>query len=54
MATDDLPAPPSFEVLEAWAGIGRVVQIKALDPPADGDGDHSTHFWPGVLDRWLH
>jgi hypothetical protein len=29
-------------------------QIKTLDPPAYGDGDHRTHFWPGTLDRWLY
>ncbi|MEV4135179.1 SUKH-4 family immunity protein [Dactylosporangium sp. NPDC049742] len=29
-------------------------QIKALDPPAYGDGYHRTHFWPGILDRWLY
>jgi hypothetical protein len=29
-------------------------RITALDPPAFGDGDHHTHFWPGVLDRWLY
>jgi hypothetical protein len=30
-------------------------QITRLDPPAYGDvGDHETHFWPGVLDRWLY
>ena len=29
-------------------------RIKALDPPAFGDGDHTTHFWPAVLDRWLY
>ncbi|MCG5462525.1 SUKH-4 family immunity protein [Micromonospora sp. NPDC053740] len=31
--------------------LGR---IRDLDPPAFGDGDHATHFWPGVLDRWLY
>ncbi|PWR15020.1 hypothetical protein DKT69_13170 [Micromonospora sicca] len=29
-------------------------RIRALDPPAFGDGDHRTHFWPAVLDRWLY
>lgn len=29
-------------------------QIRALDPPAVGDGDHRTRFWPAVLDRWLY
>ncbi|WP_447190410.1 SUKH-4 family immunity protein [Streptosporangium sp. G12] len=29
-------------------------QIARLDPAAYGDvGDHRTHFWPAVLDRWL-
>ncbi|MEU9507773.1 MULTISPECIES: SUKH-4 family immunity protein [unclassified Micromonospora] len=29
-------------------------RIMAFDPPAFGDGDHATHFWPAVLDRWLY
>lgn len=30
-------------------------QITRLDPPAHGhSGDHRTHFWPAVLDRWLY
>ena len=29
-------------------------RIAALDPPACGAGDHRTHFWPAVLDRWLY
>ncbi|GAB3434291.1 SUKH-4 family immunity protein [Actinophytocola sediminis] len=30
-------------------------RIAHLDPPAYGtDGDHRTHFWPAVLDRWLY
>jgi hypothetical protein len=34
---------------------GLVQQIARLDPPAHGDvGDHRTHFWPAVLDRWLY
>lgn len=28
--------------------------ITDLDPPAYGNGDHETHFWPAVLDRWLY
>ncbi|TMR01755.1 hypothetical protein ETD83_14070 [Actinomadura soli] len=31
-----------------------LAQIGVLDPPAIGDGDHQTHFWPAVLDRWLY
>lgn len=30
-------------------------QIRHLDPAAYGNaGDHKTHFWPGVIDRWLY
>ncbi|GAA1027594.1 hypothetical protein GCM10009557_09580 [Virgisporangium ochraceum] len=30
-------------------------RIRLLDPEAYGKvGDHETHFWPGVLDRWLY
>ncbi|MFB9178817.1 SUKH-4 family immunity protein [Dactylosporangium sucinum] len=30
-------------------------RIRHLDPHAYGDvGDHETHFWPAVLDRWLY
>jgi hypothetical protein len=29
-------------------------RITALDPAAYGSGDHRTHFWPSVLDRWLY
>ncbi|MFI0482543.1 SUKH-4 family immunity protein [Actinomadura sp. 9N215] len=29
-------------------------QIGALDQAAIADGDHQTHFWPAVLDRWLY
>jgi len=30
-------------------------RIRYLDPPAYGEvGDHRTHFWPAVLDRWLY
>ncbi|MEV5826041.1 SUKH-4 family immunity protein [Spirillospora sp. NPDC052242] len=29
-------------------------QIRTLDPPAVGAGDHQTHFWPATLDRWLY
>ena len=29
-------------------------RITALDPAAYGSGDHWTHFWPAVLDRWLY
>jgi hypothetical protein len=32
-----------------------VKRIARLDPRAHGDdGDHRTHFWPAVLDRWLY
>ncbi|MGC7094526.1 SUKH-4 family immunity protein [Amycolatopsis lurida] len=34
---------------------GLAEQITHLDSPAPGDvGDHRTHFWPAVLDRWLY
>ncbi|GAA2551882.1 hypothetical protein GCM10010435_22590 [Winogradskya consettensis] len=33
---------------------GLLDLIRAFDPPAFGDGDHETHFWPAVLDRWLY
>ncbi|GAB3960111.1 hypothetical protein GCM10029978_008540 [Actinoallomurus acanthiterrae] len=34
---------------------GLLKQITRLDPPAYGNvGDHLTHFWPAVLDRWLY
>ncbi|GAA2534748.1 SUKH-4 family immunity protein [Winogradskya humida] len=33
---------------------GLLNQIRVFDPPAFGDGDHETHFWPAVLDRWLY
>jgi hypothetical protein len=30
-------------------------RITALDPAAYGtNGDHETHYWPAVLDRWLY
>ncbi|MFI0410432.1 SUKH-4 family immunity protein [Actinomadura sp. 3N508] len=39
---------------EALAELADLVeQIRLLDPPAIGDGDHETRFWPAVLDRWL-
>lgn len=40
----------------AFAELADLLQrITRLDPPAYGDiGDHETHFWPGVLDRWLY
>jgi hypothetical protein len=40
----------------ALAELADVLQrIIHLDPPAYGDvGDHETHFWPAVLDRWLY
>lgn len=32
-----------------------LTRIARLDPGAHGDvGDHRTHFWPAVLDRWLY
>ncbi|NYF60028.1 SUKH-4 family immunity protein [Micromonospora purpureochromogenes] len=40
---------------EALAELADLLErITALDPPAFGDGDHATHFWPAVLDRWLY
>jgi hypothetical protein len=40
---------------QALAELADLLErIRDLDPPAFGDGDHSTHFWPGVLDRWLY
>ncbi|MEU8284680.1 SUKH-4 family immunity protein [Micromonospora sp. NPDC048905] len=40
---------------QALAEIADLLErIRDLDPPAYGDGDHTTHFWPGVLDRWLY
>lgn len=40
---------------EALAELADLLErIKTLDPPAFGDGDHQTHFWPAVLDRWLY
>ncbi|MFB6396089.1 SUKH-4 family immunity protein [Polymorphospora lycopeni] len=40
---------------EALAEIADLLdRIRALDPPAIADGDHATHFWPAVLDRWLY
>ncbi|MEV0810956.1 SUKH-4 family immunity protein [Micromonospora sp. NPDC050200] len=40
---------------EALAELADLLErIRALDPPAFGDGDHRTHFWPAVLDRWLY
>ncbi|MET8259724.1 SUKH-4 family immunity protein [Micromonospora sp. NPDC005205] len=53
-------------VIDRWDEDGRAEEqalaeladllagIRDLDPPAFGDGDHTTHFWPGVLDRWLY
>jgi hypothetical protein len=40
----------------ALAELAEVLQqITHLDPPAYGEfGDHETHFWPAVLDRWLY
>lgn len=40
------------EALAELAGLSE--QIRALDPPAFGNGDHETHLWPAVPDRWLH
>ncbi len=31
-----------------------LAQISALDPTAFGDGNHETHLWPALLDRWLY
>ncbi|WP_433833221.1 SUKH-4 family immunity protein [Actinoplanes sp. CA-015351] len=40
---------------QTFAEIAALLeQIRALDPPAVGDGDHEKHFWPAVLDRWLY
>ncbi|WUH99681.1 SUKH-4 family immunity protein [Spirillospora sp. NBC_00431] len=40
---------------EALAELADLLQqIRVLDPPAFGDGDHETHFWPATLDRWLY
>lgn len=40
---------------EAIAELADLLaEIRILDPPAFGDGDHRTHFWPAVLDRWLY
>lgn len=34
---------------------GLLKRITDLDPPAyGGRGDHDTHFWPAVIDRWLY
>jgi hypothetical protein len=40
----------------ALAELADVLQrIRYLDPPAYGEvGNHRTHFWPAVLDRWLY
>ncbi|MFI7430388.1 SUKH-4 family immunity protein [Micromonospora sp. NPDC049836] len=47
---EDLPAEE-----EALAELAALLErIRVLDPPAFGDGDHATHFWPAVLDRWLY
>jgi hypothetical protein len=38
-----------------WPAPYVLEQIARLDPAAYGDvGDHRTHFWPAVLDRWLY
>ncbi|MEU4769851.1 SUKH-4 family immunity protein [Actinosynnema sp. NPDC023794] len=37
--------------LAELADLGE--RIARLDPSARG-GDHRTHFWPAVLDRWLY
>ncbi|MEU8242917.1 SUKH-4 family immunity protein [Actinoplanes missouriensis] len=40
---------------QTFAEIAALLeQIRALDPPAVGDGSHDKHFWPAVLDRWLY
>jgi SUKH-4 immunity protein len=34
---------------------GLLQRIRHLDPPAYGHvGDHETHYWPAVIDRWLY
>ena len=40
----------------ALAELADLLQrIAHLDPPAYGDvGNHETHFWPAVIDRWLY
>lgn len=39
--------------LAELANLGN--RIARLDPGAhDTVGDHRTHFWPAVLDRWLY
>lgn len=40
----------------ALAELADLLQrIARLDPAAYGDvGDHETHFWPAVIDRWLY
>lgn len=40
----------------ALAELANLLQrITHLDPPAYGDaGNHETHFWPAVIDRWLY
>lgn len=40
----------------ALAELAAVLaRIADLDPPAYGGvGDHRTHYWPAVLDRWLY
>ncbi|MEU8422395.1 SUKH-4 family immunity protein [Micromonospora sp. NPDC048835] len=40
---------------QALAELADLLErIRVLDPPAFGAGDHTTHFWPGTLDRWLY
>ena len=40
----------------ALAELADLLQrITHLDPPAYGAaGDHETHFWPAIIDRWLY
>jgi hypothetical protein len=46
------------EAMEEMAAAGLadlLEQVAQLDPLAYGDvGDHRTHFWPAVLDRWMY
>jgi hypothetical protein len=40
---------------QAFVELAALLErIRAVDPPAVGDGDHEQRFWPAVLDRWLY